>query len=135
MHALLDHLSAAGFAAAPRALGLDEDGREVVSYAPGDVVWPGHFELLEHDEALIEVAQLIRRYHDVVANFVPPPGALWWDLAADPSGVHELVCHNDLAPGTSFAVPTEAGRSSTGTSPHRAGACGISVGRSSRSFR
>jgi Ser/Thr protein kinase RdoA (MazF antagonist) len=98
VHALLDHLAAAGFAAAPRALGLDEHGREVVSYAPGDVVWPGHFELLARDEALAEVAQLIRHYHDVVANFVPPPGALWWDLAADPSGVHELVCHNDLAP-------------------------------------
>ena len=73
-------------------------GREVVSYAPGDVVWPDHFDLLEHDDALAEVARLIRRYHDVVASFVPPPGAVWWDLAADPSGVHELVCHNDLAP-------------------------------------
>ena len=98
VHALLDHLADAGFAAAPRALGFDEDGREVVSYAPGDVVWPGRFELLERDEALAEVARLIRRYHDVVASFVPPPDAAWWDLAADPSGVHELVCHNDLAP-------------------------------------
>ncbi len=98
VHALLDHLEGAGFAAAPRALGLDEDGREVVSYVPGDVVWPDHFELLEHDDALAEIAQLIRHYHDVVASFVPPPGAVWWDLAADPSGVHELVCHNDLAP-------------------------------------
>ena len=33
VHALLHHLEAAGFEAAPRALGLDSEGREVVSYA------------------------------------------------------------------------------------------------------
>lgn len=98
VHALLEHLEAAGFDAAPRALGFDPEGREVLTYVPGDVVWPGHFELLESDHALAEVARLIRRYHDVVATFVPPPSAEWWDLAADPSGAKELVCHNDLAP-------------------------------------
>ena len=98
VHALLHHLEAAGFDAAPRALGSDSEGREVVTYAAGDVVWPGHFELLESDDALAEIAQLIRRYHDVVATFVPPDGARWWDLSADPSGTDELVCHNDLAP-------------------------------------
>jgi hypothetical protein len=98
VHALLDHLQAAGFGAAPRALGLDHAGREIVTYVPGEVVWPGHFELLEGDGALMEVGRLIRRYHDVVATFVPPVDAQWWDLAADPSGVHEIVCHNDLAP-------------------------------------
>jgi hypothetical protein len=98
VHALLDHLAAAGFDAAPRALGLDDEGREVVTYVPGDVVWPGHFDLLESDAALAEVAALIRRYHDLVSTFVPPPDAVWWDLAADPAGVHEVVCHNDFAP-------------------------------------
>jgi aminoglycoside phosphotransferase (APT) family kinase protein len=33
-----------------------------------------------------------------VASFVPPPDSQWWDLAADPSGADEIVCHNDLAP-------------------------------------
>jgi Ser/Thr protein kinase RdoA (MazF antagonist) len=98
VHALLDHLDAVGFDAAPRALGTDADGREVVTYAAGDVVWPDHFELLESDQALAEIAQLIRRYHDVAAAFVPPAEAQWWDLAADPTGTNELVCHNDLAP-------------------------------------
>lgn len=70
----------------------------MITYAAGAVVWPDHFELLEPDDALAEVAALVRRYHDLVATFVPPPGAQWWDLAADPSGVREVVCHNDLAP-------------------------------------
>jgi aminoglycoside phosphotransferase (APT) family kinase protein len=98
VHALLDHLEASGFEAAPRALGLDSEGREIVTYATGQVVWPDHFELLESDEALAEIARLIRRYHDVSAAFVAPVDARWWDLAADPVGPGELVCHNDLAP-------------------------------------
>jgi aminoglycoside phosphotransferase (APT) family kinase protein len=98
IHALLDHLDAAGFAAAPRALGSDSEGREVVTYIEGDVVRPEHFGLLESDDALAEIAQLIRRYHDAVAAFIPPADARWWDLAADPTGASEVVCHNDLAP-------------------------------------
>jgi len=98
VHALLQHLEAAGFDAAPRALGLDDEGREVVTYAAGNVVWPDHFDVLESDGALAEIAQLIRGYHDVVATFSPPSDAQWWDLAADPSGVAEVICHNDLAP-------------------------------------
>ena len=98
VHALLCHLEAAGFEAAPRALGVDEKGREVVTYAIGEVVWPDHFQLLESDAALAEVAGLIRRYHDLAATFVAPEGAEWWDLAADPAGPNELLCHNDLAP-------------------------------------
>jgi aminoglycoside phosphotransferase (APT) family kinase protein len=98
VHALLDYLEAAGFRAAPRALGSDAEGREVVSYAAGDVVWPDHFELLESDDALAEIAQLIGHYHELATTFAPPANAQWWDLAADPSGLHEVVCHNDLAP-------------------------------------
>jgi len=98
VHALLDYLEVAGFDAAPRALGLDTEGREVVTYVPGAVVWPDHFELLESDDALAEIAGLIRRYHDVAATFTPPADARWWDLAADPTGADEVVCHNDLAP-------------------------------------
>jgi aminoglycoside phosphotransferase (APT) family kinase protein len=98
VHALLDHLESSGFESAPRALGLDAEGREVVTYAAGAVVWPDHFDLLESDGALAEIAGLIRRYHDLAATFVAPPEPRWWDLAADPSGADEVVCHNDLAP-------------------------------------
>ncbi len=36
VHALLRHLEAAGFDAAPRVLGIDELGREVLSFVPGE---------------------------------------------------------------------------------------------------
>lgn len=45
VHAVLDYLEARGFGGAPRALGIDEQGREVLSYLPGSTVgdrkpWP-----------------------------------------------------------------------------------------------
>jgi hypothetical protein len=35
-HELLRHLEAVGFRYAPRVLGFDEHGREILSYIPGD---------------------------------------------------------------------------------------------------
>ena len=40
VHALLAHLHAAGFDGAPRPLGIDEQGREVLTFISGPVVWP-----------------------------------------------------------------------------------------------
>lgn len=105
VHALLRHLEADGFRGAPRALGYDAAGREVLSFITGDV---GHAPLppaLWSDDVLSTVARLIRAYHDATASFIPPPNAAW-QLAA-PDGVrHEVICHNDLAPyNTVYASP------------------------------
>ena len=35
VHALLDHLEAKGFPGSPRARGLDEQGREILTFLPG----------------------------------------------------------------------------------------------------
>ena len=43
VHALLTHLHEAGFRGAPRPLGVDDRGREILTFVPGTVVWPGHF--------------------------------------------------------------------------------------------
>src|SRR5262245_32890370 len=45
VHAVLRHLEDAGFDGAPRALGFDDQGREMLTYLPGDTVgerapWP-----------------------------------------------------------------------------------------------
>ncbi len=44
VHALLTHLHEVGFRAAPRPLGIDGQGREVLTVVPGNVVWPDRFE-------------------------------------------------------------------------------------------
>jgi hypothetical protein len=46
VHALLGHLHAAGFDGAPRPQGLDELGREVLTFIPGSIAWPDNFHLL-----------------------------------------------------------------------------------------
>lgn len=104
VHALLKYLAEVGFKAAPRALGRDARGREVLTFLHGDVVHPDHRYLLAETPALVDVARLIRRYHDAVAAFVPPPGAIWQDIAADPASVPEVICHNDFAPWNLIAT-------------------------------
>src|SRR3972149_11350486 len=97
VHALLEPLASVGYDGAPTLLGLDEQGREILSFVRGTVVWPDHFSLVEIDEALAEVAASIRRYHDAIADF-SFDGFAWADRGADPRGAHEVLCHNDLAP-------------------------------------
>src|ERR1700753_2437604 len=68
VHALLAHLHDAGFEGAPRPLGLDSSGREVLTFIPGTVAWPDGFHLLDDDRALRRAARLIREFHDAVAG-------------------------------------------------------------------
>ncbi|QSB12623.1 phosphotransferase [Natronosporangium hydrolyticum] len=96
VHALLRHLRDAGFDGAPRPLGIDEQGREVLTFAAGVVPWPDRFDLLAPDAALVRVAQVIRRLHDAAASFRPPPDAQWQVLI--PADRNELIVHHDLAP-------------------------------------
>ena len=83
VHALLRHLEAVGFDGAPRLLGIDEQGREVLTYLPGEVIVRSQARL--PDARLDSAAHLIRRFHDATAGS---------SLAGD----QEVVCHGDLGP-------------------------------------
>ena len=96
VHALLTHLHEVGFSGAPRPLGIDDRGREVLTFMPGTVAWPGHFHLLDADRQLRRAARLIREFHDAVAGFAPPPDARWQALM--PADGDEIIAHHDLAP-------------------------------------
>jgi len=81
---LLCHLEQAGFEAAPRHLGLDDQGREILTFIEGDVpsdcrtvVW--------RDEQLAAIAELLRRFHDATAG-------------SEMAGGAEVICHNDFGP-------------------------------------
>lgn len=69
--ALLDHLQEVGFDAAPRHLGFDEQGREVLTYIPGQAAIAPYPDWALTDDALVSIAHLLRRYHDAVASFDP----------------------------------------------------------------
>jgi Phosphotransferase enzyme family len=94
VHRLLRHLEQVDFRGAPHALGIDELGREILTFMPGTVVQPRMLD----DAGLVRVARLIRAYHAAVASFRPPPDARWQTDGRDPTGPGELICHNDLAP-------------------------------------
>ncbi len=96
VHALLGYLHAAGFGGAPRPLGLDELGREVLTFIPGTIAWPGNFDLLDPDDRVRRVARLIRDFHDAVTRFRPPPDARWQALI--PAEGTGIIAHHDLAP-------------------------------------
>lgn len=81
-HALLLYLEANGFTAAPRFLGIDAQGREVLSFIEGDVP-PNLGEWT--DAQLVAAAKLIRAFHDATLNFAGNGGA-------------EIACHGDLSP-------------------------------------
>jgi hypothetical protein len=96
VHALLAHLHEAGFRGAPRPLGIDERGREVLTFIPGPPAWPDQFHQLDGDGQLRRAARLIRDFHDAVTGFAPPPDARWQALI--PADGDEIIAHHDLAP-------------------------------------
>lgn len=96
VHALLRHLQEQGFDGAPRHLGEDEAGREVLGYVEGEAPTAPYPGWARTDEALASAAGLLRRYHRAVEGF-DPSGHVWGSEvpAAYRGG---LVGHNDPSP-------------------------------------
>jgi hypothetical protein len=93
-HALLRHLADVGFAGAPRFLGLDARGREVLSFVPGTAITPPYPPWALTDAALESVAVLLRDYHRAVSTFDPSP--YQWPASPPAPFAGELVSHNDV---------------------------------------
>ncbi|HEX8938542.1 MAG TPA: phosphotransferase [Candidatus Limnocylindrales bacterium] len=94
--ALLRHFEAVGFAGAPRFRGIDELGREILGFIPGDVAIPP-FPAWAADEALLaDVARLQRDAHEAASGFVVPPGVELPDPRLPPQSSGQLVCHLDV---------------------------------------
>lgn len=91
--ALLDHLERVGFDGAPRFLGVDDQGREMLSYISGEAVIEPYRPWALTDEALVSVARLLRRYHDAVASF-DATGHTWPESVPVAFG-GGIVSHND----------------------------------------
>ncbi len=91
--ALLLHLERAGYEGAPRALGYDQAGRQVLSFVEG-YVDPDPLDLDRGRVA--DTGRMIREFHDVVTSFTPSPGSVW-NVAIHPDR-EDLICHHDLAP-------------------------------------
>ncbi|WP_240436878.1 phosphotransferase family protein [Streptomyces sporangiiformans] len=89
---LLGHLRRQGFTGAPRHLGLDAVGRDVLSYLPGWV--PARFQRWA-DPQIAAAGALLRAFHDATRG-------------CGLAGRHPVVCHHDPGPNNtvfSGAVP------------------------------
>jgi Ser/Thr protein kinase RdoA (MazF antagonist) len=98
VHGLLRHLERTGFDGAPRVLGIDERGREILSWLPGETPHsplPGYAVT---DQTLAALARLLRRLHDAASSYEPPPDAVWDLLIAMPDDPPEIVGHCDVTP-------------------------------------
>ena len=93
---LLRHLYEAGFTYAPRPLGTDAQGREVLSYidgTPANRPWPPQLVRLD---GVITLTRMTKQFHEAVDAF-RPSDPIW---RIGPRGVKtgEIVCHGDLGP-------------------------------------
>ncbi|MEO5953545.1 MAG: phosphotransferase [Chloroflexia bacterium] len=93
----LRYLRSRRFYGVPRPMGFDEQGREALSYIEGEV---GHYPLADYmwsARTLGMAARMMRRYHDLSIDYVPPADAQWQYTYPNRSQ-HEVICHNDFAP-------------------------------------
>jgi hypothetical protein len=109
----LRHLASVGFRGAPRHLGRDAQGRDVLDHLDGDVAGDPPEPWAADEGLLASVGVLLRDLHTASAGyaadraFAAPPGTSWfvWPLpsgsaAADlpPQPAPELVSHLDVTP-------------------------------------
>lgn len=99
--AYLGHLESVGFAGAPRYLGRDRQGRDVLTFVEGEVPGDPVQDWAAHDAVLTGVGRLVRALHDASAGWQPDvdfsvaPGRPRPTL---PEGEPRLVSHRDVTP-------------------------------------
>ncbi len=98
VHSVLRHLEDAGFAGAPRARGFDDQGRECLTFLPGQTLgetrpWP---DWLRSDGALRQVGAWLRSLHHATATFRPAADAVWFTGRAWQPGL--VIAHLDASP-------------------------------------
>lgn len=97
LHAHLVALEQHGFDAAPTPVRLTADGREQLTYLPGDVALPPFPRWVMTQRALRSVGSLLRRLHDASAALPVDTRTAWPRGLADPAG-GRMLCHNDVCP-------------------------------------
>jgi hypothetical protein len=97
VRALLDHLQQTAPGIAPKSFGLDDDGRDSISFVEGET---GHYPLAAYmrgDASLVAMARLLRRYHDATEALAGRLDLPWQNIEPEPAR-REVIRHNDVAP-------------------------------------
>jgi len=93
VHRLLKFLEKQGFNASPKVLGIDDQGREILSYIEGrcDITE----DAWESDSILISAALLLKNLHEAMSDYARHPDDSWGYEYPD-KNQHEIICHNDF---------------------------------------
>ncbi len=100
LHSYLQYLEKVGMDGVPRFLGLDEQGREILTYLPGKTQGNGipvFDPLLGAEKTIIGVARFMRKLHDISEGFLVEALAYNWINPEYPHENCETICHNDAA--------------------------------------
>jgi len=92
---LLAHLRAKGIRETPVPLGLDDQGREILTFIPGLVGHAPLPDVLRTDDVLASAARLLRRMHDATLDVAHAWQDGWQAVTREPV---EVICHGDFAP-------------------------------------
>jgi hypothetical protein len=91
VHMLLQHLDSKHFQGSPKLLGMDEQGREMLSFIQGEAgQWPA---IWISEDALVTSALLLKNYHNLTVDLVASNAS--WAYAHPDRTRHEVICHND----------------------------------------
>lgn len=110
VEAYLLHLERAGFERAPRFLGVDADGREVVTFLPGEMGGRPPHAWAADEDVLVQLGTWQRDLHAVSRDVVLPDGVAWPERVQFPEvpdvfDVPDVVGHNDLTVENALFVP------------------------------
>ncbi|SFM56462.1 Phosphotransferase enzyme family protein [Streptomyces sp. cf124] len=97
LHAHLRALRRRGFTGAPLPVGRTPDGREQLTFVPGDVALPPFPAWALTEPALTSVGRLLRGLHAASADIPVDTCAAWPRELSDPEG-GPILCHNDVCP-------------------------------------
>lgn len=104
----LAYIRQAGFTGAPEPLGVDEEGREILSYVEGDIPCEPLPDWTAEKDVLVALAVLIRRLHEAARGWEAPPNTQWGvvpgsvarrGVEAFSDGEPEIFSHRNYAPG------------------------------------
>lgn len=100
--AYLRHLESVGFSGAPRYLGTDARGRDVLDFVAGDVPGDPPEPWAAADAVLPGVGRLVRSLHDASEGWQPEvdfdTGVRGRPSAPLPEGEPRLIAHRDVTP-------------------------------------
>ncbi|MCB0202443.1 MAG: aminoglycoside phosphotransferase family protein [Anaerolineae bacterium] len=104
VHRLLAHLRSRGITYVPEPLGMDEEGRENLTYLPGIAGGSPLVGSQRSDAVLVRAATMLRALHDATVDVAADWCTGWRLPARDPV---EVICHGDFAPYNCVFVDDE----------------------------